>query len=758
MQEVNARHVLIANRPPVETFGDLLAPLRDLHENASGHLVASEFSSALNNVSILSITDDDLVGLYGEALSLTLSCFWEVSKMGTRISKALSEPELSEDQGKQVVESYAEALADVGNRLNCLRMIHDAEMVAFTYEQHLQFWTEAIPTEGVSHRLPATLPIPVQALISRQLSAGITLGSEEGVTVLCRVATFLSGRFSISCKQAIRSTFSDRLCYGNAREANNRFFMDDALPDHGEQNPRRHLHRVLLLAALAVSSLVATEYVLLEIAGLPGPERDLNQEVPREVLMPELSLSCSLLASEVLEPLMQHQAILPGNHSTRVLLPARDCTKFLGDQIKASNSTYVMPELLAGQRAWNLWFNQVMLLPKMYDLEPLSTIQQLLTGVSANDDRIFEWHSTVAHKPVAFQTLANFTDHIRTCVMGRSTARHDAKVALLNLNRTYKDIPTCRALHVRIVQILELLFPVEKTVETEPITYSQAVQVVHALLSDLKKAHPIRGDLLLAWKAETQYNKSVLFNSFLLETLHQSLSPAASKALLDEYLKHAYALLEQAHMEYSQQKALPVSTAPADLSKQQVMALCATHLQVTPKVLAAAASASKKPAGKKSKKRDHVAAVGTGSKASTSRSTKGAKTDSDAPDYDLTARICDRIKENDPKLAPGTLRTKLPQLGQETAPVSSRGMLPHVPYPQARQLVLAGACPICLEKAYSVSSPDTLSESHHGYHECLKRRGVFQTKGSKHFMNAVVHPWIAAWKEAQSACTGAARR
>ena len=750
-------HALVCNHPPVQRFTELLAPLKRLSNETCGPMLAGKFSVGLHLTQhFAEVSNEDFLSVFCDALELTIRAQYASAAICADVAARFDDVPATITQGSGLVQAHQEALVDVGQRLNITRLVVDEWENCYNWEESRAVWKLFPGTANldISKATLDTFPRALQAFMCEQACSIFNLSTSPALQIYSRVAGFMAGDLSIEAKQVMRSTYEDFPVYMRAREVNNKFFFAQDCGDHGDYNPHRQLNRLLHLAALAVANLVAAEFMRaacpkLSEPVLLGPRPDIPQ------VSTNLSLDCSLLTSRAVGPIMGHfitrTGVTPSSLST--LLPARDANRFLSDQVKAVNSTYAMPKLDASQRTWNLWFKQILQLPKIYDLEPKTAIPTLLTGVSQDDDRIFGWFDACSTKPDSFQTIENFVAHVQTVVLGRATSRADAKDALLALSRTYKELGNCRALHVRIAQLLEQLFPLQESVELEPITYSQAVQVVHQLLADLKKAHPVKGDLLNAWRAETQFNKSLLFNQYLLESLHRAAGLEGSKTLLDEYLANAYRLLEDAHAEYSQLKALPV-IASAELSKHQVLSLCATALNVTPKFLTQAAKgdriAGSTTQGANSKKRPNVAAATAGKNGQSS----GRNNKKPSTNFEHVAKLCDKIKAHDSKVSSGTLRTRLPKLGQETAPVSSRVMLAHVPYADARKRIVDGACPICLEKAYdedSKTTPPAVSSENHVFGECLKRRGIVGTPSQKHYMKSVINPWLTAWKAVKAA-------
>ena len=323
----------------------------------------------------------------------------------------------------------------------------------------------------------------------------------------------------------------------------------------------------------------------------------------------------------------------------------------------------------------------------------------------------------------------------------------------MNLKNTYTEIPNCRALHVRVSQLFDQMFPVVTGTELEPIPFATAVQVFHELLQDLKRAHPNKGDLLGAWKADTRFDKSTLFHEYLIEGIHRGLTTEESHVILNSYLEKVYSLLEGAHAEHSQKKSLTASisaTAPDKPSKASVIALAASVLNITPQSLT---NLSKnKDAGstkKSSNKRGQVAAATQG-RNPPGKKARGESSGSGSPSLTTNPLICDVIHTNSPKMAPGALRTRLPKLGEEDKPHSTRHYLPAIPYAEARARVAAGACAICLEKGYVLTdNSKVMSNSHHTFGDCLKARGLLNSPQQRHWMNAVVNPWIRAWRDAK---------
>ena len=750
-------HPLVCNNPPVSRFSELMAPLRRLPDDTCGPVLAGRFSLCFHRTQhFAEVSNEDFLTVYADALELTLVAQYYSAAICADVAALFDTIPATEIQGSELIQAYQEALVDVGGRLNITRLVVDEYENCYNWEQSAAVWKTYPGTANVDIHADTldTFPTALKAFISKQGCAVFNLSTTAALAIWSRVACFLAGDQSIEAKQMLRCTFQNYPPYARSRETNNQFHFAQDCADNGDSNPHRQLNRLLHLAALSVANLVAAKYMRKACPTLPVPVA-LGERPAMPKISHNLALDCSVVVSKAVGPIMEYfitrTGVTPSSLST--LLPARDANRFLTDQVKAVNSTYSMPKLDASQRTWNLWFSQVLQLPKIYDLEPKTAIPTLLTGVSQDDDRIFGWFDSCSTKPDSYQTIENFVAHVQTVVLGRATSRADAKDALLALSRTYKELGNCRALHVRIAQLLEQLFPLEDTVELEPITYSQAVQVVHQLLADLKKAHPVKGDLLNAWRAETQFNKSLLFNQYLLESLHRAAGIEGSKVLLNDYLANAYRLLEDAHAEYSQLKALPV-IASSELSKQHVLSLCATALNVTPKFLTQAAKGDRTSGttshSKNNKKRPNVAAATAGKNGQSS----GRNNKKPSTNFEHVAKICDKIKAHDVKVSSGTLCTRLPKLGQETATASNRVMLSHVPYAEARKRIVDGACPICLEKAYdedSKTTPPAVSHEHHVFGECLKRRGIAGTPSQKHYMNSVINPWLTAWKAVKAA-------
>lgn len=653
-----------------------------------------------------------------------------------------------ETRQQQLFEAYQEALLDTGAKLGISDFVnfshlHDARSA-------LQIWnTHPTLEQGhhVSDRMSKHLPLPLHYLLCPEFRSCFALAANSTQILWTRVISTLAGPQSIVAKQSVRMLYNGNDLYAIARQENN-LYTTSTPDDHGEDNPHRQLNRLLSLAAVAVSGLVAAESALSELSILQ-PVIETALENPPPELPLELVSGCELIIMEHLSPMIVNLSVQPGATPPR-LLPARDAAKFISDQLRDSGSTYRLPDMKASQRVWNLWFSQILALPNMYEIEPLSTIRQLLTGISPDDERVFGWYNSCATRPFSYQTLPTFVQHIRDQVVDRSTTRMDARDQLISLTRTHKDISSCRALRVRLAQLFEQLFPLELTSEAEPITYAQAVRVVHNLLIDLKKAHPVKGELLCAWRSCTEYNKSALRYKYLRESLHQDLSISDSNALFDAYLKEVYELLEHAHSEFTEDQAAATTSLPiVDLNRNQILALAAKTFDVTPKFLSQAVRTKDNPiAGlskRSSKKRPLVAATTSG-KSFSGKQQRSAQPSKGPP----IPVVCDAIRTSHPDCVPGSLRTKLPKLGHEDKTGAARQQLTRLDYSSARQLVVDGACPICLEKGYDLASiklgTKKPSTSHHGFQECLLARGIFGTPAQSHFMNSVINPWLTAWR------------
>ena len=746
-------HYLSGVEPPTTSFNDILSQLF-LADFQVGADIAANFKAAYNGQSVRALADDEFLSLTSDTLHLILLCQHNAAVLQRDLVNSVGGFPLPADpdfkiRSKSLIDAYYEALIDTAGTLNVAHLVHQPPTDRAGIKDTLKNWNR-LPKEATDVDLRARMNdkfsiIPC-ALMSPQCAGIYALSSSRTICLWIRVSCVMSCAQSLMAKQACRLLFAKDSGVCAAREENLAF---DPAPgaDYGEANPRRHLNRMLQLAAIAVSHLIASESALRELSEIEPP---FIRKPPSAVhsITPDLGESCSLHVINAMAPMLCNVATLPGTVKAS-LLPARDCAKFLSDQYKFDRSTYRMPEMNASQRVWNLWFSQISSLASMYEIEPISTIQILLSRISQDDDRVSSWYSTCSTKPVEYQTLTTFVNHIRNAVVVRSTTRMDARDSLLALNRTYKDIPTCRALQVRISQLFEQLFPLEPTAELEPLTYSQAVQIVHSLLADLKRAHPIKGELLAAWRAETQFNKSVLFNEYLLETRHRGLSNAALRNLLDEYLEVVYQLLEQAHTEHAQAKALPTSTPP-EMNKNQVLALAASVLKVSQKSLSdLSGTKAKQGAGAKAKgngkKRPLVAAVG-------GKSGKQPKNSKSSGDPVPLVKVCDLINSKFPHAAPGTLRNRLPKLGTEGDSLSDSNSLASMPYQQARSLIVNGACPICLEKGYQVAAyqqdkAKKNSSEHHAFKDCLHARGISSTDKQEGYMNSTINVWLKAWRE-----------
>ena len=218
--------------------------------------------------------------------------------------------------------------------------------------------------------------------------------------------------------------------------------------------------------------------------------------------------------------------------------------RFLGDQLRLTESKYRMPKDSDEQRIWEAWFTKIQNLETMFkDLPPKLIIPSLTGHIQADDRRIYGWGEIEAELKGrgVTPTLAVFLQHVRNQVLSTSTWRRYARRELLELSEDYSHIPDCSSLSTKLKQLYAQLWPVSgaNSEEPEPMTRHEAVKAIHKILARLPWGkYSGLSALVRGWKAFTIYNHAVVFTEHVDENLYKNVNADQAAVLAKAYLDH----------------------------------------------------------------------------------------------------------------------------------------------------------------------------------------------------------------------------
>lgn len=243
----------------------------------------------------------------------------------------------------------------------------------------------------------------------------------------------------------------------------------------------------------------------------------------------------------------------------RNAITAGDGMRFLESQMRAKFSNYRMPKMGSPQESWVHWFAKVEDLANIFPIPPRIIAENLLTGVSDDDVRVYGWRSKVERFALDQQpwTIQDFLTHIRGQVLSTVTTRKAAWDELQALKDTYGELSDCIAFSTRLRKLYQQIFDPSST-EVEPASRLQCVRCIHKLLTDI---HVKRANFPVAraWKNYTLFDSTKVFLEYVDQDKH---NPSETERVSGEFLTHVCAMLCKAHDIYTQMGAAQVLMNP----------------------------------------------------------------------------------------------------------------------------------------------------------------------------------------------------
>lgn len=335
---------------------------------------------------------------------------------------------------------------------------------------------------------------------------------------------------------------------------------------------------------------------------------------------------------------------------------AQVADKKMKDLLRPPNSQYRLPMTKHSQTQWQNWLSKMHQFDKQYPLASATgIISHLICSVQDKDPRIIGWQEKEAQLQLSNSLkFSDFLSHIKGCSLATVTTRHDAFRELEGLAGNYKSILDCLMMSNKLSQLMSQIFPLpdQLTAEQPPCTRVKACTVINGLLSTVKTTRN-QSVLYRSWSLCYQFEPMRLYETYLVDTLHQDISSENSDELCDAFMSAITGMLVGSHTYHVSTHGHAPKAAPLSQSSYSPPDEEVAGINDSPK--------GKRQAPTKNSSQPKKAKTGPDQR--TSRPAASTGSGSSHLNGPLTfSNAARQLGKASPHLAPGVLRSKHTQL------------------------------------------------------------------------------------------------